>query len=68
MGLPLMPPPEPPADVWCSDCDKPAIREVEVTSDGGKTTYTTSKCADHVWVLLTPKGPDKRPHNPKRGS
>jgi hypothetical protein len=50
--------------VWCDNCDKPAIREIEVTSDGGKTTYTAAKCADHVWVLLAPVGPDKTPHNP----
>jgi hypothetical protein len=45
------------AEVWCANCDKPAVRSFEVTN--GSTTYTTSKCADHGWVLIAPTGGSK---------
>jgi len=36
-------------DVWCSQCDQPAIREVLLT-----TGETVAKCSKHLWLLIAP--------------
>lgn len=38
-------------DVWCNQCDKPATREIRIT-----TGETVAKCDQHAWLLVSPKG------------
>jgi hypothetical protein len=51
-----------PDDAWCSKCPESAIRTVLVTGPDGP--HRASYCPGHLWVLIAPRGPEGRAHDP----